>query len=214
MSIMGTSVALSATLKVLDPASKAEFESKRLISMQEALKSCSACTIENITPYDPAGNFDPSKISETLLKQTLDGSLLVINWNRGATKNDRPLLDHLAKKISDGHVVVAAAGRPGPGESILPLGKTLWGQLSNVILVGELQEKEKLVAGTFFGPEMLTALGPRDLSMGEGAGALSFGVKMLPVIDQKKSAEWVPFLKEKRAKNRKLWPSLRDFFGK
>lgn len=208
------SLGSAANLKVLDPLPKLEFEAQRLVPMQASLKSCKDCEIENITPYDKEGKFDPAKVSEVLQKQTLDGSLLVINWNRGSKKSDQALIEHLQKKISDGHIIVAAAGRPEPGETILPLGKTLWGQLSNVILIGELQEKEKLVAGTYFGPEMLTALGPKDLSMGEGAGALSFSLKLLPRIDEKKTGEWVPFLKEKRTKHRRLWPTLRDFFGK
>lgn len=204
----------AATLKVLDPTPKAEFESNRLVSMQDQLKSCGDCKVENITPYDAQGRFDEKQVAEALMKQSLDGAILVINWNRGVSSSDKPLLDHLKKKISDGHVIVAAAGRPVEGSPILPLGKTLWGQLPDSLVIGELQEKEKLVAGTYFGPEMLTALSPRDLNMGEGAGALSFALKMLPEFDKKKSAEWVRFLKEKRSKHRRLWPSLKDLFGK
>lgn len=204
----------SATLKVIDPSPKTEFESQRLVSMQQKLGSCKACSVENITPYTAEGQFDPKQIPATLTKSELKGSVLVVNWNRGASKEDQVLLDHLKKSVQEGLILIASAGKPADGEPILPLGKTLWGQVPDIILVGELQEKEKLVAGTYFGPEMLTALGPKDLTMGEGAGALAFSVKMLPVLAQKKDAEWVPFLKEKRSKHRRLWPSLNDFFGK
>lgn len=204
----------AATLKVIDPLSKAEFESQRLVSMQGKIQSCKGCQIENITPYDNEGKFDAKRVGEALTSTDLKGSIIVVNWNRGSTKQDQALLDHLKKSIQEGLILIASAGRPAEGEPILPLGKTLWGQVPDIILVGELQEKEKLVAGTYFGPEMLTALGPRDLVMGEGAGALAFSVKMLPVVSQKKGSEWVPFLKEKRAKHRRLWPTLNDFFGK
>lgn len=204
----------AATLKVIDPSNRSDFESQRLVSMQEKLKACKSCQIENITPYTSEGKFDSKKVTEILTGSELKGALLVVNWNRGLSKEDQPVLDHLRKQVQEGLILIASAGRPAEGEPILPLGKTLWGQMSEIILVGELQEKEKLVAGTYFGPEMLTALGPKDLTMGEGAGALAFSVKMLPVLSQKKETEWIPFLKEKRAKHRKLWPTLNDFFGK
>lgn len=204
---------VAGTLRVIDPLPKAQFESDRLGWMQGKLKSCKSCQIENLTPYTEAGEFAPDRLADVLVKSELKDSLLVINWNRAFLKGDQIILDRVQKLNSDGVLVVVSAGKPKQGEATLPLGKTLWGQTKEVLIVGELAEKEKLVAGSFFGPEMLTALGPRDLELGEGTGSLTFSLRLLPQFGQMKNTEWVSTLKEKRAKTRRLWPSLRDLLG-
>jgi hypothetical protein len=114
--------------------------------------------------------------------------------------------------IADRFVVVATTGAAGADQSTLPLNRTVVGQVSGILIIGELVERDNLLAKSFFGPEMLTAVRPPKEFMGQGHGPLLFASRLAVNWSKKDKSEWPGYLKSTREKSRKLWPSIEDFF--
>lgn len=203
------------TLFVFDPGPKEDFEGKILPRLRNELKRCGKCSIVNQTPYNAEGTFAKTDLLKQLEAVPAEkNTLIVFLWNEKFEKVSEPIAAKVKEMARNGTVVVATAGRPPASHATLTLSRTLWGQIPEVILIGELEAKEKLVPGTFFGPEMLTALRPPDEIFGENRVALTFALRLLPQIDKREPDQWRKFLLEKKAKTRRLWPTLNDFFGR
>jgi hypothetical protein len=114
--------------------------------------------------------------------------------------------------VNAGFVVIATTGAAGADQSTLPLNRTVVGQIPGIIIIGELVERDNLLAKSFFGPEMLTAVRPPKDFMGQGHGPLFFASRLASNWNKKGQNEWPSHFKTTRERSRKLWPSIEDFF--
>ena len=97
----------------------------------------------------------------------------------------------------------------------MPLSRTVNGQVPDIVIIGELTEKERLLARSYFGPEMLTALKPPKDYVGQGYSSLFFVSKLATSWNRKSaSADWLSSFKSTKSRSRKIWPDLGDFFGR
>ncbi len=202
-------------LAVVDPIEKSEFESKILPTIKSNLSNCRHCEVVNLTPYDGKGQFYPSDLSAKVDSAPRKDAVLVFLWNRKFRKGeDEGLVEKVKVLVKNGVVVVAAAGRPGTNEATLMISRTLWGQIPEVLIVGDLEDRERLAAGTFFGPELITALRPIVGFEGNDRGALPFGIRIANQFKSRPPLQWQASLREKKSKFRQFWPTLVDFFGR
>ncbi|PWU15206.1 MAG: hypothetical protein C5B49_12185 [Bdellovibrio sp.] len=203
----------AAQLFVISPASAKDYEEKIAPLFKTQLEVCSKCQVTNSTPYKE-GVFDSSRLPSQIDGLPRQGSILVLLWNQKYVKDNDPWVASVRKAIQEGLIVVASAGRPQSAQPTLTLSRTLWGQIPDVILIGELEETERLGPGTFFGPEMLTALKPLPTSEIPDLGALQFSIRLLGRVKSHPTNHWVSYLRERKAKLRKFWPALGDFFDR
>lgn len=207
-----TSPCPAQVLSVIDPRPRAQFEEQGLRALTERATAISkGAVVKNLTPYNDKGEFAPEQIQKAL--ESAEPGVVVVQWNRVKGAGDEALIQ-AAQKVAGEKYLVVAAGVAPEGDGTHSLKRTLWGAVPEAFLIGELAEKEKLVERAFFGPEMLTALGPRDLEWGPGTAALSFGVRMLSLANSGSTPPTVlQQFREKRGKVRRLWPFLSDFFS-
>lgn len=214
----GAILAKAATpsiLAVIDPVPKAEFEASRKTQIQQELRGCPNCQILNLTPYDGSGQFDPKGLSRQLGNVPRENAVVLVLWNkRFEPAADQPVVEQIKGLANQGVLFVATAGKPEPRGPTLGLRRTLWGQTPQVVIIGELTERERLLPGTFFGPEMLTAVRPPSEVMGQDVAALMFSARLVSQLKQRKSNEWVDFLRNKKATSKRMWPSIDEFFGR
>lgn len=203
-----------AILAVIDPVPKTEFESVRRTRIQQELRACASCQILNLTPYDTEGRFDPAGLSRQLNNVPRENAVVLVLWNKRFEPKDQAVVDQIKGLANQGVLFVATAGRPEPRGPTLGLRRTLWGQTPQVVIIGELTERERLLPGTFFGPEMLTAIRPPSEAMGQDVAALMFSARLVSQLKQKKSTEWVDFLRNKKATSKRMWPTMDEFFGR
>jgi hypothetical protein len=113
--------------------------------------------------------------------------------------------------VESGKLIVSPTGFPADKEISAPLNKTVLGQIPKILIIGEMNEKERLLPKSFYGPEMLTALRlPKDLP--EGIAPLMFASRLAENYKKHSHEEWLELLKNKKQKSRKIWPDLGDFF--
>lgn len=201
-------------LAVISKDSKATFESKVFPFLREQIKNCSRCEITNVTPYNEAGEFVREQVASAIQKLPSNTSLFFFSWNEPLDEKNQPWIEELRKKIQFGVLVLGPAGEPvGEGPSVA-LKKTLLGQIPEVLIIGELNERERLPHNSFYGPEMLTAICPPKEWIGQGLAPHFFAGRFAREFSKKTSAEWVTHLKGKKLSTRKIWPNLVDFFGR
>lgn len=204
-----------ATLSVIDPTPQTEFEKARRPQIEQHLRICGTCQVLNLTPYNSSGHFDAASVMEQLDKVPRDNSVVLILWNKAyEPTKDQKLIEKIKSLQEQGVLFVVTAGRPAPQGATLGLRKTLWGQLPQAVIIGELTERERLLPGTFFGPQMLTAIKPPSDVLGQDVSALIFSARLVSQLNEKKTSEWVDFLRNKKATSRRMWPSLEEFFGR
>lgn len=201
-----------AVMAVIDIMPKGEFEEKRMAFLKEQMKSCGNCEIRNITPYGPNGVPKKEEFGAVLEKASEEASFIFLPWNEKNQTDWAPFVESMKKVTTQGTVILAFAGRPPSGNPPALLNRTVMGQVPGVFIVGELTEQERLPEGTFFGPELLTAVKPpKDLTGKDKASDL-FATKLLQQWNKKSSTEWASFLKTKKVSSRKIWPGMDDFF--
>jgi hypothetical protein len=202
-------------MAVISEGSKADFEQKWLPILTEQLKTCAACTVKNLTPYTTDGNFDEASLPKAI-EAAKDGTqFLFMNWNAISQPSNKTILDAMKKLTATGYLVIAKAGVAKETEPTMPLSKTVNGQVPDIVIIGELTERERLLARSFFGPEMLTALKPPRDYIGQGYSSLFFVSKLATSWNKKTaSADWLSSFKSTKSRTRKIWPDLNDFFGR
>jgi hypothetical protein len=203
---------LPITMGVIDNSSKEAFESKVLPWLKTQLSGCKNCEIRNLSAYDEEGNFDVSKISEQIETAKSSISFLFLSWNEKVSDKTQEFLTTLKKASAEGVIVVGPAGLPKENEASAPLSRTILGQVPNALIIGELGEKDRLIAASYFGPEMLTAIRPTKDLIGQGYSPALFAVKFASQFSRKSPADWMSHIKSKKASNRKIWLGLDDIF--
>lgn len=212
----GSNNALTNTIvvAVLSGESKSEFETKIEPVLKDQLKICATCTFQNITPYTSEGNFELSKVPGKLEEAANSASFIFFNWNGKSTTETKTIVEALKKIVATGKLVVASTGAAKESEPTLPLSRTIVGEVPGIVIVGDMGERERLPAASYFGPEMLTAVKPPKEFVGQGYGPLFFASRLATNWNKKNSNDWMPHFQTTKSKVRKIWPDLEDFFGR
>lgn len=172
---------------------------------------CPSCELRNLTPYNEKGEYDPAKLVETIKAVGPDVSFLFFDWNERSSDKNKDVADSL-NKATEGKLLVAAAGVPPTNEGSCPLNRTLMGQVNDAIIIGELAERDRLLAQCYYGPEMLSAIRPPKEYFGQGRAPLLFAAKLANVWNRRKPADWPSYLRARKAKSKRIWTELEDFF--
>lgn len=205
----------STKVFVVVDRSRADYEKDWAPLLTEQFKSCLKCQIHNITPYLESGDFDESQLHSTLKGlDTHDRALLFIVWNRKMDPRYQGLVDLLSQHIQNGQIVVGGTGKAIDDGHTLPLSRTVLGKVQDILIIGELGERERLMAASFFGPEMLTAVKPPKDLMGKGYAPVFFASKLAQNWEKKTTDDWLSHFKSIKAKSRRLWPRVDEFFGR
>ena len=188
-----------------------EFNEKIKLVFQES-SNCKSCEIVNWTPYDSSQKYDESKILEKV--QALDGKAQIVffDWNDRTNSKTDLLIPELQKLKNRGQILVASAGVPNTVDKSCPLYQTLFGKIDDTIIVGELIQNDILWPKCFFGPEMLTAVRPPRDQTGKGIGPLIFVARFAGHFHKRKPEDWPSYLKGKKAKSKRIWPEIEEFF--
>ena len=173
---------------------------------------CKACEIINFTPYDANQKYDESKLMDKVAQLEHSGQIIFFDWNDKSNPKLENLIPELQKLKSRGQILVASAGVPYSADKSCPLYQTLFGKVDDAIIVGELIQNDILWPKCFFGPEMLTAIRPPREHTGKGIGPLIFVARFAGRFNKRKPEEWPVYLKSKKAKTKRIWPELEEFF--
>jgi hypothetical protein len=225
--LMGTLMALSSqasakpteakplVMAVISEGSRTDFEQKWLPLMTDQLKNCAACTVKNVTPYTADGKFDEASLPVAIAAAKDGTQFLFLNWNAISQPSNKEILEALKKLTAAGYLVIAKAGVAKETEPTMPLSRTVIGQVPDIVIIGELTDRDRLLSRSFFGPEMLTALRPPKDYLGQGYSSLFFVSKLATSWNKKTaSADWLSSFKSTKSRTRKIWPDLGDFFGR
>ncbi|MEZ0392058.1 MAG: hypothetical protein ACAH59_07590 [Pseudobdellovibrionaceae bacterium] len=202
------------SVAVLSGEDKAVFDEKVAPLLKDGLKSCSGCSFQNITPYTPEGKIALAEVPTRLETAGSSSSFVYIHWNAKVSDETRPILESLKKLTQNGLMVIGAAGLAKDQEPTLSLNKTVLGQVAGLIIIGELEERERMLNRGYFGPEMLTALRPPKDYMGQGYASLFFASRLATQWNRKSSKEWALHFQTTKSKVRRIWPEIDDFFGR
>jgi len=200
-------------LGIISSDSKNDFESKIAPFFKEQWANCSSCELRNLSTYDEKGNFN-DKLQPAQLEAAVDGLqflLINVNWRYKAEEH-KPLADLLKKLMAKNILILGAAGYPKEGESSAPLSRTLLSQVPDLIIIGEINERERLLGSSYFGPEMLTAIKPPREYIGKGLGPSFFAAKLAQNYTRKLPVDWLSHFRTQKMKSRKIWPQVEEFF--
>lgn len=201
-----------SVMAVIDTMPRGEFEEKRLSFLKEQLKPCTSCEVRNLTPYGEKGAPERARFGAAIERAAEEASFVFLPWNEKNGGEWAALVESMKKVAGKGTVILAYAGRPSQGNPPAMLSRTVMGQVPEVLIVGELSDRDRLVDNSFFGPELLTAVKPPKETTAKDVASDVFAAKLLMQWSKKSSAEWPAFLKSAKASSRRFWPALEDFF--
>ncbi len=196
---------------IIEAVSKSDFESKFEPIWKRQFDGCSKCGYQNFTPYNDSGEFDPKNL-ESALVAVKGYAVIYLGWNQASNKNTVSIESKIQDLLDNGSLVIARTGVAGSDSQVLPLSKTIMTKVADVVIVGDLVEKERLYPRTFFGPEMMTAIQAPKSEDIKNIGALMFTAKLVQKYKNKEATQWLAHFKSIKVKSRKLWPSLNDVF--
>lgn len=197
---------------VIDGSSMADFERLSKPYLEAQLKNCDKCVLTNFSPYDSKGEFSKALLAEKITEASKTVQILFVNWN-GASGADTKVAVEALNSAQD--VLVVGFGGVAPANSItLPLNRTVLGQSSNVVLIGEMTKRQILAPGSHFGPEFLTAVKASDSAATTGLSIFPFVVQLAKQFNLREPASWREHFAKTKVSSRKLWPEVLDFFKK
>lgn len=190
-----------------------EFEKVIKPSFHEFASSCKSCEIVDMTPYDGEKKVDDKSLTEKVRQLSDDINIVFFHWNDRDSKRYKDLIDELNNVTDKGKILIAFSGAPSDNDKTCPLNKTIFAQVPQAVIVGELQERDRLwPRDCYFGPEILTAVRPPKSLMGKGLAPLMFSARLATQWSRRSSSEWIAYLKTKKNKSKRLWPELEEFF--
>ncbi|HPI41501.1 MAG TPA: hypothetical protein PLJ21_11895 [Pseudobdellovibrionaceae bacterium] len=168
--------------------------------------------VVDLNVYSEQGTTELKLIEKTLSQLDSSYQVLLFDFNLVSSAETQALEELLTKKSNEGALLLASAGKKTENKNVYPLSLTVFGKNPKVIVLGERDRRDRIPMDSHFGPEMLTALrAPQELE-GKDAGAIIFGAKLAQHWKKKKSDEWIPYFREKKEKNKRLWLDLENIF--
>ncbi len=195
------------------PEPQSTFEAKVKPLFAKQTQNCSKCQILNLTPYDDKGQFQAKSLEESIKSVPAEVKILFFDFNLKKTEVPPSVIELLSKQAANGILVVASAGVPHEQQASSPLSRTLFGQIKEAFIIGELGDRDRLMQQSFYGPEMLTALRPPKDMQGQNLGPLIFASRLATDYNRRTPQEWTGYIRDKKMRSRKIWPELQDFFN-
>lgn len=202
----------TVVLGVVESLSKQEFETSYLPLLKEQMSACKTCEVKNYSPYNDKGEFDPGQLRSRIEQAGKESKVLLLGYNTRMNSELSPVVETIKKVIQEGLMVVADVGVANPEEDGAPIAKTLMGQIPEVVLLGEVNERERLIANSYFGPQMLTAVRPPRDHIGKGYGSIFFVSRLVQSYHRRSVSEWRDHFHSVKSKSRRIWPPVEDFF--
>jgi hypothetical protein len=201
------------TVGIVSAESREDFDSKIAPFFKDQWSKCGNCELKNLSTYDDKGKFNEKAILSQIQASPLGVTFLFFNVNwRFKAEDYGSLVEALKKITTTGTLVVGSTGYPKEGESSAPITRTVLGQIPDMVLVGEMNERERLLTTSFFGPEMLTAVKPPKDLIGKGLGPSYFVAKLAQNYSRRLPQDWLIHFRTQKLKSRKIWPAVEDFF--
>ncbi|RYZ83458.1 MAG: hypothetical protein EOP06_19930 [Proteobacteria bacterium] len=190
------------------------FEKKIKPLFEEFKGDCKSCEIINATPYDAKGNFNETDMA-TKLKSPPEGtSFYLFDWNQKTNDVNRGWTEILEQKIQAGIPVLGSTGHAAPDEPGSPLSRTVFGQISGAIIIGEVTGRERMLPKSYFGPEMLTAIAAPSQHQGKEVAPLYFAGRWASSWSKRSAQEWLTHFRTKKQKSRRIFVDMNDLFVK
>ena len=184
-------------------------------------KYCPGAQILTFPIYDSKGQLKADQFSQQIqgaIKHRAD--IFHFSFNLPYSQRLMPMAQTLKNHLASQLVVAAAGENPYNVNKIVPLSKTLMGQLPAVLLIGELNKKSQLAPRSSYGPELLTALRrDADFPPGSSYTAVQFTCALAQRLqskgqqgqmDQKGRKLWLQQIKTRRASSKNLYPSINE----
>lgn len=147
------------TLAVFHRGPQSDFAQRILPALQEELRSCDKCQVVNLTQYSASGEALPMSGAEWKSRwEKSQAKVMLFPFNELASESNADFGRAVQAVAKDGALVVASAGLARPGETMTKLDRTLFGQMPDVMIIGDLGARERMHPSAFFGPQLLTAL--------------------------------------------------------
>lgn len=202
-------------IAVITAVSASDFEAQVLPFFQEQLKRCNKCEVKNITPYKPDGSLDLGQFPAVISQAKSSVSFLYLHWNARFNEDTKPVVESLKAAVAEGFVVIGAAGMAAAQEPTLALNKTVLGNVPGLVIIGDLEGRERLPQKSFFGPEMLTAIKAPDEYFGKNLGSAIFAGRLATDFGRRSSGrDWMNHFQYTKSKTRQIWPRIEEFFGR
>jgi len=162
--------------------------------------------------FDSNGLLDLKAIEgkfETFAKSV---NLLYLDFNQPMRMDLQSLANTIQDSVRGQTLIVANTGLSSNVNTTLQIRGTLFGKVNGLILIGEMDQRERLIPGSYFGPEMLTAIKPPRQWEWPGSAALLFLSHLGSQWYSKSAIDWkIHFAKAKSATKR-LWLGLDELF--
>lgn len=217
VSIKGVFAAPVETTKAFEIAVIGDFSDenfkKEWIPFFEKNSRCKNCQLVNLTPYDEKQNPIKEKFWKTLIDLSSEYPLIYLHYNQIVKGSEQQsLVDQINKKLNGDFTLVAYAGHPENGQPTVALKNTFLGQIHQALIISELTERERLLPHLFYGPEILMAVTPPKEYLGRELSPLMFLGPLADQYKKRRPSDWPEYLQKKRSQNKKIWPSVNDFF--
>ncbi len=180
---------------------------------------CADCSVHDFSAFDDKSFAEQSTAQREinlLAKMKEVGNehdIVFFDFNLRNSEGLKPHRDLLAAWHKKGKILIANAGVAGENEPTLPLSRTFLGNLKGVVLLGELMERDRLLTGSFYGPEMLTALRPNKDQLRQGVMPWIFVSTLSGVAKKRSNDDWISHFESKKRGTRKLWLDLSDLLS-
>lgn len=199
-------------IALLDAPIGHDHQKKIFQILKTNIKKCPTCKIKNFPIYDKQGDLKKSTFLLQIQTAAKSCRLLHLSWNTEYTADYDDVVKELQKVIAEGQLIVGAAGAPSEGKIATPIEKSVLGHVKDIILISELDQKNKQVINSFFGKQILTALHPPNKLEGSSFSSALFSAELLLHVENKTNKQWLRHFQDAKAKSYNQWPSLDEFF--
>jgi hypothetical protein len=162
--------------------------------------------------YDRNNQLDLKAVENKIESLSKTVNFLYLDFNQ-PMKDD---LQALAVKIQDvvrsQTLIIANGGLSQDPSSTSQIKGTLFGKINGLVLIGEMDQRERLIPGSYFGPELLTAVKPPRQWEWPGAAGLLFVSSLGTQWFKRSVIDWKLHFAQSKSSSKKLWLRLEELF--
>lgn len=178
----------------------------------EQSKNCKICEIKDVSVYLASGDLDREKTIAKWNNENLQFPIILVDWNEKLTDESKSVINILNKQVASGSSVVISAGRAENLEPTLAINKTMAAQISQALILGEMTDRERILPNAYYGPEILTALRLSPGLANQNMAPVVFVTRWVSNWTKRNQYEWPSYLRSRKEKIKKIWPTLDDLF--